>query len=171
MEGYINKDTIVENDLSKIFISFSMCPLCNNILIKPVMCMKCQKNYCKKCIDNWSENNKKCPEGCNAPNYQNSIGKNDILSQLKFRCIGCSKEILYDEAQRHHEICCPDKNSSEPKKEEKEEKEDKFENIVEEYENIEENVNSKNSKLKKLSPEESALLVKKGKIMKYITSK
>ena len=164
MENYINKDTIIENELSKIFISFSTCPLCNNILIKPVMCMKCQKNYCKKCIDNWSEKCKKCPEGCNDPDYQNSIGKNDILSQLKFRCIGCDKEILYDEAQKHHETCCRDKNLSELKKEEKEEK---IENKVEENKN---NIN-KNSKLKKISPEESAALVKKGKIMKYITGK
>ena len=127
MEGYINKDTIIENELSKIYISFSICPLCNNILIKPFMCMKCQKNYCKKCIDNWSKKSQKCPEGCIDPNYQNSIGNNDILSQLKFRCIGCGNEISYDEAQKHHDTCCPDKISSEQKKEEQEEK---YENKV-----------------------------------------
>lgn len=160
MEGYINTSTIIENELSKVFIPFLLCPICNNILIKPVMCMKCQKNYCKKCIDNWNEKNKNCPEGCNVPNYQNSIGKNDILSQLKFRCVGCSKEILYDEAQKHHDTCCPDINSSEQKNEEKEKIEDKSG----------ENEN-KGSKLKKLTPEESQLLIKQGKEMKYITSK
>ena len=169
MESYINRDTIIANELSKVFIPFSLCPLCNNILIKPVMCMKCQKNYCKNCIDNWSEKNKKCPEGCNEPNYQNSIGKNDILSQLKFRCIGCGKDIFYDEAQKHHDICCPNRNSLE---EEKEKKEEKIEHKEEENENSEEIViNKNNSKLKKLSPQESELLKQQGKQMKYITGK
>ena len=110
MEEYINNNTIIQNDLYKIFQDSIICPLCNNIFIKPVMCMKCQNAFCKKCIDDWSKNNQQCPNGCNDANYQNCIGKNDLLSKLKFKCIGCEKEIEYSEAEKHHGSCCPDKN-------------------------------------------------------------
>ena len=36
----------------------------------------------------------------------------DILSKLKFRCLGCKKEIFYNDAEIHHKACCPDKRIS-----------------------------------------------------------
>ena len=152
MQDYVNKSTLVENEISKIFKVTSTCPLCNNILIKPLICMVCQNNYCKHCIDKWKEKNEKCPKGCESPNYQNSIGKNDILSKLNFKCVGCGKEIPYDQAENHHNSCCSDKTSLNMDKSVKE-------------------VNQVTPKLKKISPEESAKLVKKGQEMVYITGK
>ena len=70
------------DEIYKIFKDSITCPLCINILINPVMCLVCQKTYCKRCIDNWSKNNKKCPNGYENPNYQRSILTNDILSKL-----------------------------------------------------------------------------------------
>ena len=155
MKNYVNQKTLVKNEISKIFGNSAICPLCKGILIKPVMCMNCQNNYCKECIDKWKKENGKCPNDCESPNYQNSIGKNDILSKLKFKCEGCDNEIPYEEAEKHHESCCGEKKIS----------------------NIKKPINStnpetpKNSKIKKITPEESAKLVKKRKEMTYITSK
>jgi hypothetical protein len=157
MQGYVNKKTLVENEISKMFSSSTLCPLCESILIKPVMCMNCQNNYCKDCIEKWKEKNNKCPKGCESPNYQKSIGKNDILSKLKFRCVGCGNEIPYDEAEKHHGSCCPDKTISDMKQP------IKTEEAKPEI--------PRKTKLKKLTPEESEKLVKKGKEMVYITSK
>ena len=112
MEEYINKDTIIENEVYKMFQSSVICPLCKNIYIKPILCINCQKVYCKRCIDNWSKNEKKCPNGCEDPQYNNCMTKNDILAKLEFYCVGCNKEIEYNNAEEHHNSCCPGKTSS-----------------------------------------------------------
>ena len=143
MEKYININTIIEDSIYDIFKNSIICPLCNNILIDPMMCMKCQNAYCKKCIDDWNKNNEKCPKGCEAPNYSKSIGKNDILSKLKFRCVGCGEEIEYDNAEKHHESCCPGVN---------------FDN------------STKIPRLKRLNSTQTNKLKKEGKEMTYITS-
>ena len=109
MEGYVNNDTLIENEVTKFLKAQLICPLCNNIFINPLMCMNCQKVYCKRCIDNSINKSKKCT--CTNPNYQKCISKNDLLSQLKFICVGCEKEIKYDDAEKHHESCCPGKTS------------------------------------------------------------
>ena len=111
MDGYINNITLVEDIISRKLKLSVTCPLCENILVEPMMC-KCQNIYCKACIDNWSIKNKKCPNNCSEPNYQKCLIKNDILSKLKFRCLGCQKEIYYNDAESHHNSCCPDKKIS-----------------------------------------------------------
>ena len=148
MEEYANNNTIVKDDLYNIFKDSVTCSLCNNILINPVMCMVCQNNFCKKCIDNRSLNNKNCPNGCNEPNYKDSIGKKDILSKLKFNCVGCQNKIPYDEIVKHHEYCCPDKKSSDIDK-----------------------TTPTPSKLQRVSSDDIAELKKEGKEMVYITRK
>ena len=159
MEGYINNDTLIEDDIVKLFKSSVICPLCKSILIKPVMCMKCQTVYCKKCIDNWNEKNKNCPNNDDEPTYQDCKGRNDILSKVKFSCVGCRKEILYNEAEKHHESCCPGKTSSNLKeiKEKKEKKGIK-------------KTTKKSLKIKRINPEEIEGLKNQGKEVNYITS-
>ena len=119
MDGYVNNITLVDSGISQILIISVTCPLCENIYIDPVIC-KCKNIYCKACIDDWIKKNKKCPNKCKKPNYQKCNEKNDILSKLKFRCLGCQKEILYFDAKSHHKSCCPDKKISKIKKIDKE---------------------------------------------------
>ena len=147
MEEYINTDTLVENDIPTLLKSSIICPLCDNILINPLMCMSCQKTYCKKCIDNSSDNNTKY--NCENPNYQKSISKNEILSKLKFICVGCEKEIGYDEAQKHHDSCCPGKTSKK----------------------VDSNKTPKKAKIRRLQSEEVEKLKKEGNEITYITGK
>ena len=145
METYINIDTIVQNDIYKMFQSSVICPLCKNIYIKPMLCINCQKVYCKRCIDNWSKNEKKCPNDCEDPQYNNCITKNDILSKLKFYCVECYDEIEYNNAEDHHNSCCPNKTSADMEK-----------------------FQLGQSKFKKLSPEEINKFKKKGEEIAYI---
>ena len=109
MEDYVNNNTIIKNEFYNIFKESVTCPLCNSIYIDPVICMNCQKVYCKKCIDKWSNDNKSCPNNCVEAKYQNCIGKNEILSKLSFKCNKCQKEIKYDEAKNHKDSCSPGK--------------------------------------------------------------
>ena len=127
MDGYVNNITLVEDQISRILKLSVTCSLCENILVEPIMC-KCQKVFCKACIDEWRKKNKKCPNGCKHPNYQKCLVKNDVLSKLKFRCLGCQKEILYNYAESHHKACCPDKKISKLKKITQEKIEDKMKN-------------------------------------------
>jgi len=111
MEDFIRQDTVIEDSIYSVFKDSVICPLCSNILINPVMCMNCQSVYCKKCIDEWSEQDKKCPNKCENPNYKKSIEKINILSKLKFKCQKCGEEILYDNAKSHIDSCKSNNNS------------------------------------------------------------
>ena len=110
MENYINEETVVNNEIYQVFKDSVICPICSNILINPMMCMKCQNVYCKKCSDDWSKKNDKCPNRCDNPNYQRSLEKNNILSKLKFKCEKCGEQIFYENVQKHIENCQPTKD-------------------------------------------------------------
>ena len=146
MEKYINNDTLIENEIVNLFKSSIICPLCKNIFIKPVMCINCQRVYCKKCIDNWSKNNEKCPNNCQA-NYQECTIKNDILSKLEFNCLGCDQTILYFEIENHYKTYHSNKESL------------KFKKIKK----------NKPAKIKKLSANEVSKLTNKGEEITYIS--
>ena len=148
MENYINNDTVIENDIFNILKSSVTCPICKNIYIKPVMCLKCQNAYCQRCIDNWSKKYNACPNNCGKPEYQDCPFKNEILFKLKFYCVGCDKELAYNEAECHHNSCCPNKTSIYM-------------------------ADKKNKKLtiKKLLPDEVQKLIKKGENIDEILSK
>jgi hypothetical protein len=105
MEGFIREDTIVEDAIYLSFKDSVICPICSNILINPVMCMKCQNVYCRKCIDEWSKKDNKCPNRCENPNYQRSLEKNNILSKLKFKCENCGEEVFYEKVKNHMDEC------------------------------------------------------------------
>ena len=167
MDKYINDETIVKNEIYLVFQDLLNCPICSNILIDPYMCMNCQNFYCKKCIDEWSKKDNKCPNRCENPNYKKSIEKNNILSKLKFKCKNCGKEILYEDVEKHVDSCEPGK-----KEEIKEEKinniiEEKIDNIIEEkIDNTidEKNINiiTNNERMKRLTPREAEKIKKKG---------
>ena len=144
--------TIISDNIYQMFKDTVICPLCKSIFINPVMCLKCQNTYCQKCIDKWKQENEKCPDNCDEPNYQECKGKIDILSNLKFICVGCGIEITYKEAKDHHESCCPDKTSDNI---------DIFKKLRKAPE----------VKMVKLSSQEVDALKKQGSEMSYITGK
>ena len=83
------------------------CPICLNILIAPVQCNKCNKCFCKLCIDHYQESKIKCPFRCENPLYLENKFVKDALSILKFKCKnGCDKIIKYDELKKHYEVDC-----------------------------------------------------------------
>lgn len=129
MEEYINLDTIVKDGFFDLFKEEVICPLCFNILIEPIICIKCEKVYCKKCIKKWNKKNVRCPNNCNAPTYQDFSGKNEILTNLRFKCVWCSYPINYYDASKHHDIFCSKKLSSEEGREEKKNNEEILRNL------------------------------------------
>ena len=148
MEQYINDDTLIENEYYNLFQESIMCPLCLCILIKPLMCLECQNVYCQKCIDSWAKKDNKCPNRCTNPNYKRAIAKEDILSNLLFKCKDCKLTIKYNEVEKHMKVCCV--------------------GIVETYEI---NNNSKSKNFQNLSTEELENFKKQGREINYINSK
>ena len=105
MENYINEETVVKNEIYSAFKDDVTCPICSKLLINPMMCMRCQNVYCKKCIEEWNKKDNKCPNRCENPNYHKSLEKSNTLSKLKFRCGKCGEEILYNDVQKHVDNC------------------------------------------------------------------
>ena len=105
MEKYINENTVVKSEIYLAFKEDVTCPICSKLIINPLMCMNCQNVYCKKCIDDWSKKNNKCPNRCKNPKYKKSIEKCNTLSKLKFKCEKCGKEIKYDDVKKHADTC------------------------------------------------------------------
>ena len=150
MEKFINIDTIIKNDIYNDLKEYIICPLCFNILINPIICMKCQKVYCKNCISFWNKKNVKCPNFCNNPNYQNCFEKRDILSALYFKCTKCKNNINYDDIKNHYTIHYGNTKSAEDLN-------DRIEKIA--------------PNIKRISEKEADLFKQKGKKIKNATSK
>ena len=70
MENYINEETVVKDGVYLIFKDDVICPICSNLIINPMMCMRCQNVYCKKCIEAWNKKDNKCPNRCENPDYK-----------------------------------------------------------------------------------------------------
>ena len=105
MENYINEETVVKNEIYSAFKDDVTCPICSKLLINPMMCMRCQNVYCKKCIEAWNKKDNKCPNRCENPDYHKSLEKSNTLSKLKFKCEKCGEEILYNNVQKHMDNC------------------------------------------------------------------
>ena len=144
MDEIINTNTIVEDEIYNIFKYSALSPLCKSIFINPVLCLKCQNYFCQKCIDDKYKNNEECPNKFSEPSFQKSMGKNDILSKLKFNCQKCGGEYYYHEITKHNETC----NSIKPS-----------------------NNNIKKIKFKRIIAEDFIDIRKKGQEVIYMTDK
>ena len=154
MEEYINEKTIIKNEIYNSYKDFITCPLCSGIFINPVMCMKCQTAFCKKCADDWSlKNPTKCQKGCLEPNYEKCLSKKEFLSGLKFKCQKCQTEFQYDDAEEHSKSCGTGSSMNTPLP------------LSNKYKNIQ------SSKLEKISNDQMEELKKEGKEVLKITGK
>jgi len=108
MEIYVNKETIVKNKIYELFRDLIICPVCNSLMIEPVMCYSCQITFCKKCSKNLKDKGDNCPNKCGVFKIYDIIGKNNLITKFKFKCInGCGEEILFDNIKSHYANCNP----------------------------------------------------------------
>ena len=108
MEEYINNDSVIKNDVYKAFPEeLIICQICKCLMIEPVMCLKCQNHYCKKCFDSWHEKSGTCPNKCENPVFNSVIEKNRLITKLTFKCKkGCGAILSYDEIKEHYNSNC-----------------------------------------------------------------
>ena len=112
------KKTLVRTDsLSTDRISGSFeddyvsCPICCNVLWKPIACQTCENAFCTKCIRLWLKDNpNKCPFQCRFQERKPSPILLKILSKLQLVCRhktnGCSAVCLYEALEKHEQQEC-----------------------------------------------------------------
>ena len=104
-KDYFSEDCIVENDYYKTLKILLICPLCNKLLKKPLMCSACQNVYCQKCLEQYLKK-KICPNKCQNIKFSKSITKNEMLSKITYKCKNCSKEVIQNDIKAHLESNC-----------------------------------------------------------------
>ena len=106
IRDYINENNVINDELYNEFKYSVTCQICRNIIYEPMICMTCQKVYCKLCIGKWSLTNRKCPYRCINPNYQLGKDMSKLLSKLKFKCKYCKKIFQYNSMKNHYLSSC-----------------------------------------------------------------
>jgi len=104
-DEYFDEDSPIEDQLYLSLKDLLICPYCHKLLKNPFMCSKCQKNYCKKCLEEYSKM-KKCPNDNKESEFKHSIMINEMLSKLKYKCKNCKKEIIQSDIKAHLESNC-----------------------------------------------------------------
>ena len=104
----ISFEDIINKNETENLNDLITCPICLNLLISPLQCNKCNKCFCKGCINDYEKkDNYVCPFKCENPEYNPNKFVNNVLSILKFKCKnGCDKIIKYDELEKHYQEDC-----------------------------------------------------------------
>ncbi|CAF0991054.1 unnamed protein product [Didymodactylos carnosus] len=108
--GSISTDRISDHCL---VYDICLCPICQNILWKPVACKVCENAFCSKCITTWLYKQYRsrpiCPFNCNYRERKCPSILLNLLSKLKVDCryksIGCENIICYEALERHEDEC------------------------------------------------------------------
>ena len=112
---YIDPDSIINKNDFKLLQNSAICVICDGIILHPVQCIKCENNFCKSCIDLWIKKKTKeqqCPFKCENPEFKPCRLLNNLLQNLKFKCInGCGTEISYLDLEKHYNENCPKLNN------------------------------------------------------------
>ncbi|CAF0809666.1 unnamed protein product [Didymodactylos carnosus] len=87
-----------------------LCPICQNILWKPVACKTCENSFCSKCITSWlSKGRGLCPFKCTYRERKCPSILLSLLSKLEVDCRyksnGCSKIMYYELLEEHEDEC------------------------------------------------------------------
>ena len=104
-EEYFTDDCIIKDSLYISLKDLIICPLCCKLLKNPYMCVKCQKSYCKKCLEE-NSNLKTCPNDKEESQFIHSVFAEDMLSKLKYKCKNCLKEVIQSDIKAHLEENC-----------------------------------------------------------------
>ena len=112
------KKTIVRTDSisidridGKFDDDFISCPICSNVLWKPVACKTCENAFCMKCIRIWLKDNpNKCPFQCRFQERKPPPILLKILSKLQLTCRhatnGCAAVLSYEALEKHEQQEC-----------------------------------------------------------------
>ena len=83
------------------------CAICTCLAWEPLCCNKCDKAFCRSCLEKYGKN-KKCPFQCDSSTFREMTrNEKNYLNKIKIKCtnVGCSKFIQYSDYLNHLEKC------------------------------------------------------------------
>jgi hypothetical protein len=99
----------------KRFIVDFSCLICLNIVMYPLQCGKCDKLFCKKCIENHLDKHDFCPNCRDAPFNKTIFSRllKRILDESEFVCpLKCDMKFPYSDLEKHKNECEKIKNEN-----------------------------------------------------------
>ena len=104
-ENGILDEFIQTND--KNCLEVFTCAICTCLAWDPLCCNKCDKPFCRACLEKYGKN-KKCPFQCDSSTFREMTrNEKNYLNKIKIKCtnVGCSKYIQYSDYLNHLEKC------------------------------------------------------------------
>ena len=106
-EFYISAENLIDED-NKEIDNYFICVICTNVVDEPKECDQCERWYCAKCIDTWTQRHSKCPN-CNQVFQQKKKVSRFAFEKLKnlvFACDHCEKHVKYSDMKNHFTTQC-----------------------------------------------------------------
>ena len=106
-KSIIRTDSLSTNRIDgQVDDEFILCPICANILWKPIACKTCENAFCLKCIRLWlNEKPNTCPFNCRFQERKPPAILMKLLSKLRLNCRhqvnGCPLSIPYEALEKH----------------------------------------------------------------------
>ena len=103
----IDKKFISNYNDYELLLDEMICPICLKVLLDPIECNECQAIICENCYFILKSAAKNCfNEGCKGTYVKANKFVRNILSDLKIKCYGCSKDsIRYEDYLEHIKTC------------------------------------------------------------------
>eukprot|EP00352_Strombidinopsis_acuminata_P002373 CAMPEP_0176384156 /NCGR_PEP_ID=MMETSP0126-20121128/34092_1 /TAXON_ID=141414 ORGANISM="Strombidinopsis acuminatum, Strain SPMC142" /NCGR_SAMPLE_ID=MMETSP0126 /ASSEMBLY_ACC=CAM_ASM_000229 /LENGTH=135 /DNA_ID=CAMNT_0017749683 /DNA_START=16 /DNA_END=423 /DNA_ORIENTATION=+ len=109
-EFMIAAENLIDPDNGEID-NYFICVICTNVVDEPKECDSCERWYCSKCIDKWTQKNNSCPnckvDWKEAKRVSRFAYKK--LEGLIFACDSCEKHFKYAELKNHWTTQCMNK--------------------------------------------------------------
>ncbi|KAL4430530.1 hypothetical protein ABPG74_005455 [Tetrahymena malaccensis] len=87
------------------------CLICSTIVRDPKECNGCGHLYCKRCIEDWQQKSKDCPNRCSMAQHTItpiSRALQRMYNNLEIRCKNqkCNKVVKLCDLEKHEQECC-----------------------------------------------------------------
>ena len=101
-EFYFGDKDLIEDDYYNGIKDLIKCKYCHKILNEPMMCLKCQGTFCKKCTNELVMETHQCEN----PTYVENKSAIFMLQNLKYLCPNCKTEIKQSDIEKHIKEGC-----------------------------------------------------------------
>ena len=101
-EVYFDDKDLIEDEYYNGIKDLIKCNQCDKIIKEPMMCMKCQGNFCKSCTNQLIMEKHQCEN----PTYSENKSAIILLQNLKYLCPNCKCEIKQINIEKHIKEGC-----------------------------------------------------------------